>query len=77
MRRERREVLQGAARTELAAQMVKEYEAGSKVRTLAKKYGGSYGWAHTLLREGGVTFRPRGGSQPKGAAAANAARRKK
>ncbi|GGP55632.1 helix-turn-helix domain-containing protein [Streptomyces abikoensis] len=52
--------LKGRARRELAAQLVREYQAGATVRALAGEMGRSYTLARALLLEAGVRMRPRG-----------------
>lgn len=54
----------GAARDKLAKRYAKEYRSNS-VRAIAASEGRSYGFVHRLLSEQGVTFRARGGKQPK------------
>jgi hypothetical protein len=40
-----------------------EYTAGDTIRSLATRYGYSYGGMHSLLRRARVVFRPRGGAR--------------
>jgi len=42
------------------------YRNGASVRQVARRFGLSYGLAHRLLTEAGVTFRSRGGYNPGG-----------
>ena len=57
-----RERITGDARENLRQEMRQGYESSRKtVRQLASEHGVSYGRAHTLLREAGTEFRPRGG----------------
>ena len=56
----------GPDRQALVAQLATEYVAGASIRTLAETHGQPYGTVRTMLiREAGVTLRPRGG-QPSG-----------
>jgi hypothetical protein len=50
----------GDARTRFQKQAAAEYVAGDTIRSLATRYGYSYGGMHSLLRRAQVTFRPRG-----------------
>jgi hypothetical protein len=51
----------GEVRTQLKADLRAAYEGGASVRQIAAGIGRSYGSAHLLLAEAGVTFRRRGG----------------
>lgn len=51
----------GAARDQLTADVVKEYDGGATIRAIAEKHHRSYGLVHRLLTEGKVTLRGRGG----------------
>ena len=51
----------GPARTKLADQLRKEYDAGKSIRTIAEECNRSYGFIHRILLESGVTLRGRGG----------------
>ncbi|MEY9968701.1 hypothetical protein ABIA33_006788 [Streptacidiphilus sp. MAP12-16] len=57
----KRSKVSGSARAELAARARNSYEGGASVRTVATEIGRSYGAAHMLLAESGVTFRSRSG----------------
>lgn len=48
-------------RIRVAARLSEEYEAGAAIRTLATRYQFSYGRVYRLLKEQGVSLRPRGG----------------
>ncbi|MCZ0984207.1 helix-turn-helix domain-containing protein [Streptomyces sp. x-45] len=52
----------GAARSKLAADFKKKYDAGASVRAIAEEQGKSYGFVHTLLGEALTTMRGRGGA---------------
>lgn len=53
----------GDQREQMGAQMARVYDGeGASVREIAERFGRSYGAAHRMLAEAGVTFRPRGGS---------------
>ena len=60
-------ILTGQARAAAAADCRKYYEAGNSIRDVARRFGYSFGKAHTLLREAGTEFRGRDG-QPRKAA---------
>jgi Helix-turn-helix domain len=47
----------GRARTELAADFKKRYEAGESIRSIAASTGRSYGFVHRILTEQGVSLR--------------------
>ncbi|MEL4357242.1 MULTISPECIES: helix-turn-helix domain-containing protein [unclassified Luteococcus] len=51
----------GAAREQLAAQLVQRYERGESIRAIATDLGRSYGWVQGMLKQAGVTLRGRGG----------------
>jgi hypothetical protein len=55
----------GTQRDELAKSLKEQYERGVSIRTLAATTGRSFGFIHTLLLEGGVAMRARGGSRPR------------
>ena len=58
------ERIRGDERAEFVQRLVFEYVVGkSSIRALAAEHGWSYGSINNLLREGGVTFRPRGGNK--------------
>ena len=57
-----RSYIVGAQRAALARDVTARYIAGASIRSLATRYGVSYGFVHNLVRESGVAFRPRGGS---------------
>lgn len=50
----------GLKRDQLAADLVRRYEAGESIRALAEATGRSYGFIHRILTESGVEFRSRG-----------------
>ena len=52
----------GRARDELAPRLVRRYEAGESIRSIAGELGRSYGFVHGVLVEAGVTLRGRGGA---------------
>jgi transposase len=52
----------GNARSKLAADFKKKYNAGASVRAIADEQGKSYGFVHTLLGEAKTTMRARGGA---------------
>lgn len=58
----------GQARSDLTPQLVRRYEAGESIRSIADGIGRSYGFVHGVLVEAGVTLRGRGGAT-RGAAA--------
>ncbi|MFJ4741065.1 helix-turn-helix domain-containing protein [Streptomyces sp. NPDC088775] len=58
----------GAARSELAADFKKKYDAGASVRAIAEEQRKSYGFVHTLLGEAKTTMRSRGGALRKATA---------
>lgn len=51
----------GPAREKFAVQAAQQYVAGESIREIATFHGRSYGFIHSLLREGGVRLRSRGG----------------
>lgn len=51
----------GEYRKQLGGRLLKDYEEGVSIRTLAETTGRSYGFIHRLLGEAGATFRRRGG----------------
>ncbi|MGR6915400.1 helix-turn-helix domain-containing protein [[Actinomadura] parvosata] len=53
----------GAERAQLAVAVAERYAAGDSVRGIAEAIGRSYGFVHRLLKEAGVTLRPRGGNR--------------
>jgi Mor family transcriptional regulator len=53
--------LEREERSQLSATLVREYEAGISVRSLAVKHQISYGRAYRILKETGICMRPRGG----------------
>lgn len=57
-------ILTGHAREAAAADCRELYDAGSSIRDVARRFGYSFGKAHTLLREAGTEFRGRDG-QPR------------
>ena len=57
-----KERVTGQARTDLKANLKREYLEGTSIRELAAAVGRSYGFVHLLLAEAGVEFRNRGGS---------------
>lgn len=48
-------------RTEMAAELRRQYEAGATIDAIAIKVGRSYGWTHQILGTAGTVMRPRGG----------------
>ncbi|PZS35815.1 MAG: transcriptional regulator [Pseudonocardiales bacterium] len=52
----------GVARDKLAQDLAKKYDKGTSIRDLAESIGRSYGFAHRVLSESGVTLRGRGGA---------------
>jgi hypothetical protein len=48
-------------RDELSAEVRHRYANDESLRSIAAHVGRSYGTVHRLLREAGVTLRPRGG----------------
>ncbi len=52
----------GSAREKLSATLVKQYEAGASIRTLATQIGKSYGFVHGMLVSSGTKLRGRGGA---------------
>jgi hypothetical protein len=52
----------GADRSQLAAELKKQYEAGESIRALAASTGRSYGFVQRILTEAGVLLRGRRGS---------------
>jgi hypothetical protein len=52
----------GEERGRLAADIKRQYEAGTSIRALAESTGRSYGFIHRLLAESDVTMRARGGA---------------
>jgi hypothetical protein len=48
-------------RDQLLAELRRDYEGGSSIRSLAASTGRSYGTIHSMLRESGATMRGRGG----------------
>jgi len=52
----------GVARHKLGSELMKKYEKGASIRTLAESTGRSYGFIHRMLSESGVTLRSRGGA---------------
>jgi hypothetical protein len=54
----------GQERQAIGRQLVARYEQGASIRALAEATGRSYGFAHRLLVESGVTLRGRGGGRP-------------
>ena len=52
----------GAERDKLAADLRKQYDAGSSIRLLAESTGRSYGFVHRILSESGAPLRGRGGA---------------
>src|ERR671922_241185 len=51
----------GAERQTLAKDLVKRYQGGESIRSLAASTGRSYGFVHRVLTESGVQLRQRGG----------------
>lgn len=60
--------LKGEARTTAIAEARRLYEAGATIRSVAREMRRSYGGARSLLVEGKVVLRGRGGGQPKAGA---------
>lgn len=58
----------GENRSELASALVRRYEAGESIRSIAEDIGRSYGFVHGVLVESNVPLRGRGGAT-RGAAA--------
>jgi hypothetical protein len=52
----------GVARDKLGSELMKKYEKGASIRTLADSTGRSYGFIHRMLLESGATLRSRGGA---------------
>lgn len=50
-----------AERAKRSKRLAAAYKKGQSVRQLAEENAVSYGHVHLLLKEAGVTFRPRGG----------------
>ena len=48
-------------RPAVVTEVARRYYDGASIRGLSAELGMSYGLIHRLLREAGVTFRPRGG----------------
>ena len=64
--RPRRQRLMGELRAAARVYVKELYEGGMGIRAVCAAPGGrglSYGVAHNLLKEAGVTFRPRGGAR--------------
>jgi transposase len=57
--------IEGKDRTALRKDVVRQYKAGASIRDMAQQTGRSYGFIYSLLQEGKVKFRPRGGNQSK------------
>lgn len=51
-------------RRAMAQVLAQRYRDGASIRSLAADFGRSYGFVQRLLREAGVTARPRGGADP-------------
>ncbi|MDT8915128.1 helix-turn-helix domain-containing protein [Amycolatopsis sp. PS_44_ISF1] len=51
----------GQARSQMAADLKRQYEKGASIRVLAQATDRSYGFIHQVLRESGVVLRGRGG----------------
>ena len=47
----------------ISADLVKRYEAGESIRTIATSVGRSYGFVQSRLKSAGVEFRGRGGAR--------------
>ena len=58
----KRAYIVGAQRASLARDMTARYIAGASIRSLANRYGLSYGFVHRIVSESGVPLRSRGGS---------------
>lgn len=56
-----RQRLTAEQRTAMGTAMAEDYNGGLSVREIGEKYGRSYGAAHKMLSEVGVTLRARGG----------------
>ncbi|NLA30180.1 MAG: transcriptional regulator [Propionibacterium sp.] len=54
--------VRGELRREVQQSFVERYQAGESIRSLAADSGRSYGFVQALLKDAGVTFRPRGGA---------------
>ena len=67
----------GAGRKDLAATLVRRYQRGESVRSMAEDIGRSYGFVHGVLAESGVAMRSRGGATRGAAAEARRAASKK
>jgi len=67
----------GAGRKDLAAALVKRYQRGESIRSMADDIGRSYGFVHGVLVESGVAMRSRGGATRGAAAEARRAASKK
>lgn len=53
----------GAERQTLAKDLVKRYNSGESIRSLAASTGRSYGFIHRVLTESEVQLRQRGGAR--------------
>ncbi|MET8948391.1 helix-turn-helix domain-containing protein [Streptomyces sp. NPDC004542] len=58
----------GSDRARLARAFAREYAEGRSIRVIAETHGRSYGFVHSVLTEGGVRLRSRGGDVRAGAA---------
>jgi len=67
----------GAGRKDLSAALVKRYQRGESIRSMAEDIGRSYGFVHGVLAESGVAMRSRGGATRGAAAEARRAASKK
>jgi hypothetical protein len=67
----------GSGRKDLADSLVKRYQRGESIRSMAEDIGRSYGFVHGVLAESGVTMRSRGGATRGAAAEAKRAAAKK
>jgi hypothetical protein len=67
----------GADRSKLATALVRRYDSGESIRSLAAATGRSYGFVHRILTETGVTLRGRGGATRSGRGAATRIRKVK
>jgi hypothetical protein len=67
----------GSGRKDLADSLVKRYQRGESIRSMAEDIGRSYGFVHGVLAESGVTMRSRGGATRGAAAEARRAAAKK
>ena len=56
-----RQRLSADERSIMATSMAEDYNGGMSIRLVGEKYGRSYGAAHRMLSEQGVTLRARGG----------------